>query len=214
MSRAAQKGMTLPEVMIALLIFAAISSASIYALRLSVDSRDQLAAADLELKSMQIARTLIKEDMAQLTKRTVRDEFGAKKAASFYGNLVSYGGRVEDDEKLLASFVRNGWRNPDAGEPRSALQYVEYIFKNGSLIRRSRLYLDDTSGADTIERVLFEGLIEAHASFLIGPRGDELEWADIWPVSGGVNPPRALSLTLEQDGRAPIRQYFWIGEIS
>ncbi len=208
-----QKGMTLPEVLIAILVFAAIASTSVYALRLGVDSRDQLAVADEQLKAFQIARTLIKEDMAQVVPRNVRDEFGENHAAPFQGNLVSFGARAADDEKTLLSFVRSGWRNPNAEAPRSTLQFVNYVFKNGALIRRARIYLDDASRSDEIERVLFEGLGNASAAFLIGETQGELDWADIWPVSSEDAPPKAVSLTLEWPTGEPLVQLFWIGEM-
>lgn len=213
MRRSQQQGMTLPEVLIALLVFAAIAATSVYALRLGVDSRDQLARVDDELKAFQIARTLIKEDMAQIVSRAVRDEFGDTRPAAFLGNLTSFGARRNDDERVLASFVRNGWINPGADEPRSTLQHVEYVFRGGALIRRNRAYLDEASGADRTERVLFDGLINARASFLIGEQRGDLDWSDIWPVSGASPPPRALSISLEREGRAPIEQYFWIGQV-
>ncbi len=213
MKRAEQRGMTLPEVMIALLVFAAIASTSVYALRLGVDSRDQLGGVDDRLKSFQIARTLIKEDLAQVTNRIVRDEFGSPLPAAFRGNLVSFGGSAADDEKLLAAFVRAGWRNPDADAPRSALQYVEYVYKSGALIRRARVYLDETSNSDVMERVLFDGLDNARAAFLTGEQRGELQWADIWPVSNRGAPPRAVALTLERAGEEPLEQLFWIGEV-
>jgi len=213
MSRRAQKGLTLPEVLIALLVFSAIAATAVYALRLGVDSRDQLAVVDDDLKSFQIARSLIKEDLAQVVMREVRDEFGDGRPAAFMGNLTSFGSRREDDERLLASFVRAGWINPGAEEPRSALQYVEYVYRAGALIRRSRAYLDEATDADTTERVLFENLLNANAVFLLGEQRGELEWSDIWPVSGGGAPPRALSITLEREGRAPVEQLFWIGAV-
>ncbi|WP_425408605.1 type II secretion system minor pseudopilin GspJ [Hyphococcus sp.] len=213
MSVSRQYGFTLPEVMIALLVFAAIASASVYALRLGVDSRDQLAAADERLKSFQIARTLIKEDLAQVAARNVRDEFGQPFPAAFRGNIVEFGGNIQEDETLLLAFVRHGWRNPNAATPRSSLQYVEYLFKGGALVRRSRIYLDEAARSDTSERVLFEGLEDARASFLIGETRGELEWADIWPVSNAVQPPAAVSLMLIWPDRAPLEQRFWIGGI-
>lgn len=211
MKRRAQKGLTLPEVLIALLVFSAIAATAVYALRLGVDSRDQLAAVDSDLKSFQIARTLIKEDLAQLSDREVRDEFGDGRPAAFMGNLTNFASRSEDDERVLASFVRAGWINPGAEEPRSALQYVEYVFRGGALIRRSRAYLDGASGADSSERILFDNLLDARAAFLLGENRGELEWSDIWPVSGAGAPPPALSFTLEREGREPLEQLFWIG---
>lgn len=213
MKAAAQKGLTLPEVLIALLVFSAIAATAVYALRLGVDSRDQLAAVDSDLKDFQIARTLIKEDLAQISGRQVRDEFGDGRPAAFMGNLTSFASRSEDDERVLASFVRAGWINPGAEEPRSALQYVEYVFRGGALIRRGRAYLDDAANADSSERILFDNLLDARAAFLIGENRGELEWADIWPVSGGGAPPRAFSVTLEREDRAPLEQLFWIGTL-
>ncbi len=212
MTAARQSGMTLPEVLIALLVFAAIATTSVYALRLGVDSRDQLSRVDDELKSFQIARTLIKEDMAQVTLRTVRDEFGATQPSPFIGNLMSFGARREEDEKLLAAFVREGWINPGAELPRSTLQFVEYVFRGDTLIRRTRAYLDDASGADETERVLFDGLVNARISFLLNEVRGELNWSEIWPVSGASPPPRAISLEIEREDRPPLQQLFWLGQ--
>ena len=111
------------------------------------------------------------------------------------------------------SFVRSGWRNPNAESPRSTLQFVNYVFKNGALIRRARIYLDDASRSDEIERVLFDGLDDASAAFLIGETQGELDWADIWPVSSEDAPPKAVSLTLEWPTGEPLVQLFWIGEM-
>ncbi len=211
MNSSQQKGMTLPEVLIALLVFSAIAATSVYALRLGVDSRDQLARVDDELKSFQLTRTLIKEDMAQVTQRNVRDEFGVTQPAAFLGNLSSFGARREDDERVLASFVREGWLNPGANEPRSSLQYVEYVYRGGALLRRNRAYLDDASRADETERVLFDGLADARAAFLLNEVRGELNWSDIWPVTGASPPPLAISITLDREGRAPLEQLFWLG---
>lgn len=208
-----QQGLTLPEVLIALLIFSLISASSVYALRLGVDSRDQLAAADEALKKLQIARILIKEDLAQAVLRPTRDEFGVPRRNVFEGGQAAFGGRIEDDEAILLSFVRAGWINPGALAPRSALQHVEYVFRDGAVIRRARAFMDETSNTDRLERVLFEGLADAHAEFLNGEFRGDLVWADAWPVGGGVGAPRAVALTLEWEDAEPLRQLFWIGDL-
>lgn len=214
MSAIRQKGFTLAEVLIALLIFALIAAASVYALRLGVDSRDQLAEADAVLKRIQISRTLIKEDLAQIVSRSVRDEFGVRTGGAFSGGQVRFGRTESDDEKTLVAFTRGGWLNPDAVAPRSALQHVEYVFKDGALIRRAFVYLDETENSEFVERVLFENLESAEAEFLNGEIRGELEWADAWPLSSGTRtPPRAVAITLYEDGKEPLRQLFWIGDV-
>lgn len=213
MSRPLQSGLTLAEVLIALLIFSFIAAASVYALRLGVESRDQLSAADSALKKIQIARLLIKEDLAQVADRPVRDEFGIVNAAAFAGGQVTFGRRAADDEKVLMSFVRSGWLNPNAQAPRSALQRVEYIFKNNALIRRSRVYLDETENIQTIDRILFDDLEDATAAFVNGEFRGELQWADAWPVSSAQLWPEAVALTLYKTDEEPLRQLFWIGAL-
>ena len=210
-----QRGMTLVEVMVALMVFALIATASVYALRLGVDSRDQLDAADRELREIQLARILMKEDLAQIVDRPVRDPFGVAKPASFAGGQIVFGGRVEDDEKILVEFVRAGWLNPNAQNPRSSLQHVEYVFRDGALVRRARLYLDETDNADVIERVLFDNIDDASAAFLNGESRGELEWIDAWPVSGlASSPPRAIEITTQSKTMGDLRQLFWIGDLS
>ena len=214
MMRRRQHGFTLPEVLVALLVFSLIAAASVYALRLGVDSRDQLAVSGENLKELQIARLLIKEDFAQVTPRPVRDEFGILTPAFFYGGQSPYFRRPVDDEDLLIAFVRDGWLNPNARSPRSALQYVEYILREGALIRRARVYLDDASRSDYIEKVLFEGLSDVDVEFLAGEVRRELQWADVWPVSGAQSPPpKAVAITTTDETGETLRQLFWIGEV-
>ena len=208
-----QRGMTLPEVLVALLIFAAIASTSVYALRLGVDSRDQLERADDELKRFQIARSLMKTDFVQLSPRSIRDEFGIARNAVFVGNVSRFGSRSDEDEQILAAFVRNGAINIAAKEPRSALQYVEYIYRDRTLIRRTRDYLDAAPNAQTRDRVLFENLDNVSVAYLSGEYRGELLWADMWPASGATGSPRAISITMEWPNKPALEQRFWLGTL-
>lgn len=211
---AKQHGLTLVEVMIALLVFALIASASVYALRLGVDSRDQLSEVDANLRALQLARVLIKDDLAQVVNRPVRDEFGVAKPAAFSGGQITFGSRAEDDEQILVEFVRGGWLNPNASDPRSTLQHIKYIFRQGTLWRRSYDYLDETENANFSERVLFDNLEDASASFLNGEFRGEPQWADAWPLGPGETAgPKAIAIDLTPENGTPFRQLFWIGSI-
>ena len=210
-----ETGFTIPEVLIALLLFALIASACVYALRLGVDSRDQLGRVDQELRALQLSRILIKEDLAQFVSRPVRGEFGEASPIAFAGGQLSAQLRRNDDGDFLMEFVRGGVLNPDAVAPRSALQHVEYFFLDGAMIRRTRSFLDRTTNSAYQDRVMFDNLTAVEIEFLVGERRGELEWADAWPVSGGaIRPPRAVALTLFADNTQPLRQLFWIGNIA
>ena len=209
-----QRGLTLAEVLIALFILAMIATASVYALRLGVDSRDQLGVVDSDLAAVQISHLVMREDFAQIAMRRVRDRFGTAQAGAVFGGQVRFGSSQQRDEKLLISFVRNGWVNPEAGAPRSSLQHIEYVFRDGALIRRARVFLDAVENADVNERIMFDKIESAEIEFLTGVSRAELQWAPAWPVVNGDNSaPRAVAITVQRAPNQSLRQLFWIGEI-
>ncbi len=209
-----QAGFTLPEVLIALLVFSMISAACVYSLRLGVDSRDQLAETDEIIKELQLARLLVKEDFAQVTRRAVRDEFGTLTPTFFYGGQSPFFRRTADDETILVAFVRDGWINPNARAPRSSLQYVEYILRSDTLVRRARVFLDGARQSEFIEKALFDDISQAEIEFLLSSNQRDLQWADVWPVSSGqASPPKAIAITLTSESGETLRQLFWIGEV-
>jgi len=209
-----QTGFTLPEVLIALLVFSMISAACVYSLRLGVDSRDQLAETDEIVKELQLARLLVKEDFAQVTTRSVRDEFGNLSPAAFYGGQSPLFRRTANDETILVAFVRDGWVNPIARAPRSSLQYVEYILRSDELVRRGRVFLDGARQSEFIEKVLIDDLSQVEIEFLVNGNQRELQWADIWPVGGAQTlPPKAVAITTTSQTGETLRQLFWIGEV-
>ena len=212
--RRRQQGVTLPELLVALAVFAFIASVGVYALRLAVDGRDQLLRADEDLREWQLARIIIRQDLAQLTPRTVRDEFGAAAAGPFIAGLGFSGRTPVAGETPLAAFVRGGWLNFDAETPRSTLQYVEYVLKDGDILRRTRPYLDDARNQPEAARVLFEDVENVELFLLLGESSRGLEWTPDWPGPGGASAgPRALRLTFSSERFGDVEQLFWVGEL-
>ncbi|MEX0645899.1 MAG: type II secretion system minor pseudopilin GspJ [Parvularculaceae bacterium] len=211
--RGRERGFTLPELLVALFIFSLIATASVYALRLGVEARDQLADADRRHAEIELARALIRDDMAQLVQRSVRDEFGAPMGPPFEGGSALRRRLAVDGERLLLSFVRGGWANPEHQAPRSDLQYVEYIEKSGALLRRIRPYLDAARGQPAFDRVLFRDARDVEISFLVGEVRGELDWAAGWPLPGRAEFPRAMTLAITTARYGALVQRFWIGEI-
>jgi len=210
----AEQGLTLVELLVALLVFSFVASASVYALRLSVDARDQLSAADRRIAEIQIARILLKEDLAQIVNRRVRDEFGDPTSAAFRGGTEMRLRNPVPGETLLMGFVRVGWANPGADAPRSSLQYVEYLEKDGALVRRIRPFLDDARGQPHFDRVLISDAKGIEARFLAGELRGELEWAASWPLPGGDSgPPRAVSISFSTKRFGDLREDVWIGAL-
>jgi general secretion pathway protein J len=214
MKRNAQRGLTLPELLIALLIFALISGAAVYALRLSVEGREQLEEADRDLRDMQVTRLIVKQDLANIVLRSVRDEFGKPYPAPFLGgDGLSFLPRV-DGERLLMAFVRRGWDNPDDLAPRPTLQAVEYLIVGDALVRRIRPYLDDARGQKRTDRVLLGDVSSIRINFYAGGETSAgLNYVDLWPAPQGVGEaPEAIRLTVATKRFGEIEQLFWIGK--
>ncbi len=212
MTRSSQRGLTLPELLIALLIFAMISGVAVYALRLSVEGRSQLEEADAAIRDMQIARVILKQDLAQLAPRIIRDEFGNKYPASFLGGDGLAFRPPHESEKLLMAFVRRGWENPEDRSPRSTLQAVEYLIVGDVLVRRVRPYLDDARDQPRTDRILLAGVGATSIQFFAGEISGRLNWVDLWPAISEDAPPKAVRLSTVTDRFGELEQIFWIGE--
>lgn len=212
-----QHGLTLPELLIALLIFALVSTAAVFALRLGVEARDQLTEAEGRLAELQIANVLMKEDMAQIRARPVRDEYGDVSGPPFRGGDEWRPRNENREERRLLAFVRAGWSNPGEDAPRSELQYVEYVEKGGALVRRIRPFLDDARGQPRFDRVLIRDAQKLALRFLVGEkalRQGELDWIEVWPAPGIDRPaPLAIALSFESERYGGMEQLFWIGDV-
>ena len=210
-----QRGVTLPELLISLLIFAMISGVAVYALRLTVEGRDQLGLADAAIRDMQITRLVIKEDLLQAVPRVTRDEFGVASPGAFLGG-AGFAFRVpKEGETALMSFVRAGWANPGGVAPRPTLQAVEYLLIGDRLVRRTRPYLDDARGQPRTDRTLMAGLEGAEVAFFLAEGTTGLQWTDLWPAPGATAPiPAAVRLTLTTPALGRFEQLFYLGEVA
>lgn len=216
-----RQGMTLVEVLVAMLVFALVAAAAALSLRLAVDAREQLSDAEHRIAELETARLLIKEDLAQYVPRRIRDEFGESFGPAFLGGVETRTRPAVAGEILLAAFVRSGWINPGFEAPRSSLQFVEYLQRDSTLIRRTRPFLDDARGQPRVERVLIEKAGDVSLRFLgtalavSGQSDADAGWLPGWPLpgSGAADaPPRAVSISLTTERYGSLRMAFWIGE--
>jgi len=212
--RRRQRGITLPELLISLLIFAMISGVAVYALRLTVEGRDQLGLADAAIRDLQIARLVIKEDLLQVRPRLTRDEFGNANPAAFLGGAGLSFRPPKDGETVLMVFVRAGWENPGDVAPRATLQAVEYVLVGDRFVRRTRPYLDDARDQPRYDRTLLTGVEAATVGFFSGESSAGLQWSPLWPSPQLRSPiPAGVRLTLTTKGLGQFDQLFYIGEV-
>lgn len=209
------RGLSLVELLVALAIFALVSAAATISLRLATDARGQLDAADLRLAELEAARAILREDFAQLVFRPTRDEFGERFGPTFIGGVETRLRPAVSGERLQLAFVRHGWLNPEFAAPRSSLQFVEYLLKDGALIRRARAYLDDARDQPAVDRVILREPGDVAFEFLGAPIADiNADWLVGWPTPGLAQPfPLAVAMTADLGRFGPVRQIFWIGQM-
>ena len=193
--RAAGRGFTLLELMVALAVFSIMATAAYSGLRNVLFTRAAVEAQSQRLAAVQLAVFRIEQDIGQAVRRGIRDEYGETQAAMI-------GGELTNDRLIL---TRAGWDNP-LGQPRADRQRVAYRLREGRLWRLHWDVLDRGGALEPRETLLLEKVRAFRTRFLEGD-----EWRNEWPPTPTDDAdrkkkldvlPRAveISLTLEDWG--------------
>lgn len=202
-------GFTLVEVLIALAITAFVAAISYTGLSTVISGVESTRAVAERTWEVNRALMIVSRDLRHFVERPVRDEFGEEEPA-----LI--GGRAA---RFTLSFTRSGWHN-SAGQPRSNLQRVNYLWLEDSLWRESYPVLDRASVTEPQRVLLLEGVTDLRLSFLDAPgsmrpgaRGtvvDTRNWPESWIADTSqpglaLPPPAALELVLELEDLGELR---------
>jgi len=183
MKSASSAGFTLAEMLVALFITAMVSTAGATLLVSSSQSGKQLSEFSDELKGLEVAQALIRNDVAAMLPMTFDpdDEFGVA------GGLAW---TPETSDGSLLRFYRNGWLHAQKTSEQSDLQAVEYLLQDGSFIRFA--HLPSAKKADFPRRVMFTGVDRVEARIFRKSRWldeaefnpfDEVHWPELIELS-------------------------------
>lgn len=180
------RGYTLIEILIALLVFSILGviTASVLSNTFNTESNTKKVAR--ELTRLQLALSLIKQDLSQIVDRPISiamvDFYPA-----VYGNQES------------VSFTRGGIIYPKNNKKLSSLNRVGYKLESGKLIRETWLQLDIPKESDPIEQVVLSRITKLKIEYYdkSNQRIDNWERGEL---------PRAIGLTLTHQyfGQIPI----------
>ncbi|GAA4770023.1 hypothetical protein GCM10023219_15600 [Stakelama sediminis] len=179
---ASQRGFTLVEMLVALVVFALLASAGVGLLRASVDTQSAVAQRLSERKGVERLRLMFTTDLGQAVDRPTRDARGANEPA-FAGDQGGF------------MLVRGGWSNV-GDAPRSDMQRVYWRFDGDHVTRAGQVTLDGSQPRPPI------ALADA-ASATMRYRGADGVWYPTWPVQGQILPV-AVELTMQAQGQAPL----------
>lgn len=202
-------GFTLLELLVALSIFAVLTTMAYGGLRSVLDTRAVSQRQATQLAQIQMAFTFMERDIEQAVDRPVRDAYGSAptKSKPLQG--------VEKGTPLL-ELTRAGWRNP-SGAPRSNLQRIAYQVKDKRLLRLSWNVLDQAPDSAPQETVLLENVKAAELRFFDKKLAAQRHWpvdnltAVPPPQNAGQPPqrmPRAIEISVDIDGWGRITRLF------
>jgi general secretion pathway protein J len=190
-----QGGYTLIEVIVALALFAIVSTLSATIIRQAFDTRAHLVASTDRLNTVELVAALLQRDTAHMINRAIRST-----DKQLFPPFVGEANYVE--------FTRGGVVNPNAMDQRSTLKRVAWLCENQQLIRRTWRALDGPSHHDFLDNVLLEKVSDCAFNY----RNHNLEQLAEWrPYALGKNQlkeslPSAIELTIsiEQLGEAHL----------
>lgn len=174
-------GFTLLELLVAVAVFAILSSMAYGGLRNVIDNSQQTELSMQRLQQVQLAMLKISRDFTQLSQRNIRDE---------YGNPNNYIMAGEGGD-IFIEFSRGGRRNP-AQLLRSHLQRVAYKLEENTLSRLHWPHLDRTQEMQAYESVLLEDVENASIRFL----DNSNEWHNEWPPLSATGQTGDAAVTL------------------
>lgn len=170
-SRHSEAGLTLTEVMVAMMIFATIGTIGTGLLTSALTARDIQAETTDQVTSIQRVRTLFRDDISQLVMRPSRSDEGLVNPLVFSGNADgadSYGRMSSNNEREVLVLTRRGWDNPGHVRPRSSLQRVSWLYDGATLKRRVWSYPDTTSDTQSSTMTILTDIEDLELEFLSG----------------------------------------------
>ncbi len=171
------QGFTLLELLVAVAIFAVMAALAYGGLNTVVNSHEQARQEAERLADFQRAWFRLGRDLEQAAPRLIRDEYGDYQPAM-------RGGAAADEEPVL-EFTRAG-RADLGGKPRSRLQRVAYVVREGRLVRLSWTVLDRAQDSEPTDAELLAGVENIAVRFL----DTEGVWHNLWPDAIQAAEPR------------------------
>ncbi len=185
------KGFTLLELMVAMVIFSFMSIMAYSALANVFKSDEIIGAQETKLKSLQRSMMFIERDLRQLVLRSRNAGYGFPASPALDYGLDSEG---------VIEFTRAGNANP-TGLVRSSLQRVRYVLEEGELSRLSWNIVDHID-AEPVSMLLLDSVESVAFKFL----DNKNNWQENWSSTTEI--PKAIELTLVNKSWGEIIRLF------
>lgn len=191
-----QSGFTLLELLVAVALFATISTVAYSGLAALLRTDAQLRDGNTRWQDLQLALQLMEQDLSQAVNRPARDAFGTREPAMRF-----IPGSVQE-----LSFSRFGSGMQADGAAR--LQRVSYRWDGSRLTRLVWPYPDRVQGSQGYEDELLNDLRAVDFNFHIDHQQTRNSWPDPGSSPGGL--PAAVSISLQTRAWGRIERLFLV----
>jgi general secretion pathway protein J len=181
-------GFTLLELLIAMAVFAIMSVMAYSGLKILLDARSQTTLQSAQLADLQMALSIINEDLANAVPRAVRDGYGTQ-------DMAVRGG--EDGEVLTLTRSVPAWSDVATA---SQLQRIRYQWEHGVLYRYAWTTLDRSQDSTPTRRKLLP-LEHLQVQFF------GTDWTPFWSSN---TLPKAVEMRFTAPGLGEIKRLFFL----
>lgn len=194
------KGFTLIEILIALAVFAILATITSSTLYYAFNTRIRVNEQSKHLDSLQLAVSLLQQDITQIIDRPIRSN-EMRLVSAFIGR------------SNYVEFTRDGDTNPQSMEKRSTLKRIAYLCQNHTLKRRTWENLDSPHNKHW-DKNLLEQLTDCHFEYLNQTLQPFPEWhQNALTQNQNKEPlPKAIQVNLSLEAQGTINLLFTLPE--
>ena len=183
-----EKGFTLIEVLVSIVILSIIAVVSTNFLQSSIEAREEGANKLQKIKELNIASSIVRRDMRQILNVPIRDYFGNNLKGNFIADQTA-------NSIIFTTLVNSSFST-------TKVRRVEYLFKDNTFIRK-QYYADNPYSYDEFfETVLLNNISEIEFSYM-----NSAKWYSVWPMDSITKNkiPELVKISFIKDGL----QYEW-----
>ena len=184
------KGFTIIEILISLVILSMIAIVSSNILKSSLDTEEETSQRLNSIKELNLASTIIRRDLRQVVNVNSRDFYGN----NLYGTFIS---KVNSQDLIFNSNIKS------LSNEVSPIKRIQYKIDDNNFIRKQYFSSNPYDQDDFIKIELIKNIDNLKFSFF-----HENSWHESWPVSKDTS--NQIPILVKIEFTKENKEYSWI----
>ena len=184
------KGFTIIEILISLVILSMIAIVSSNILKSSLDTEEETSHRLNSIKELNLASTIIRRDLRQVVNVNSKDFYGN----NLYGTFIS---KVNSQDLIFNSNIKS------LSNAVSSIKRIQYKIDDNNFIRKQYFSSNPYDQDDFIKIELIKNIDNLRFSFF-----HENSWHESWPVSKDTS--NQIPILVKIEFTKENKEYSWI----